>query len=81
MDPRLHLRPLTFDLQTRDLRSPTSVFSPATTTHVPSHFSFLTQPLHLVLKLNTENLKLLPTVVLGEVLGNWEAEKPSMGAF
>jgi hypothetical protein len=34
------------------------------------------------LKLNTENLKLLPTVVLGEVLGNWEAEKnQSMGAI
>jgi hypothetical protein len=32
------------------------------------------------LKLNTENLKLLPTVVLGEVLGNWEAEeKPNNG--
>ena len=58
-----------------------SVWFQATTTHGPSHFSFLTQPLHLVLKLNTKHLKLLPTVVLGEVLGNWEAEKPSTGAF
>jgi hypothetical protein len=33
------------------------------------------------LKQNTENLKLYSYVVLGEVLGNWEAEKPSMGAF
>jgi hypothetical protein len=28
-----------------------------------------------------EHGNLTYTVVLGEVLGNWEAEKPSMGAF
>ena len=39
----------------------------------------LSLPLHLVLKLNTKHLNLL--FVLGEILGNWEAEKSSTGVF